>query len=240
MGKIGNWSEINAKCGTSGSPANKCPNKSEILAAGATVAGSYANNQLPQLDNVQAGWSYYLQMTNTTVYASASATYATFNVQSFRQNAVGTQEYLAITVGGVSGIITSARQTGTNGINVVMRANFAANTSTSSRVGYVTVKQTASGRQLTITISQAAYVKPTCYISIYNEGNGHIVAYASTNVADDVTVHAEFTGGPVVIYIQQGKSMGSSTNTHWITDDDTAYYSSVTPSSSSSMNYVIR
>lgn len=239
MGKIGNWSEINAKCGTSGSPANKCPNKSEILAAGATVAGSYANNQLPQLDNVQAGWSYYLQMTNTTVYVGASATYAAFNVQSFRQNAVGTQEYLAITVGGVSGIITSARQTGTNGINAVMSANFAANTSTSIRVGYVTVKQTASGRQLTITISQAAYVKPTCYISIYNNGNGHIVAYASKTVADDVTVHAEFTGGPVVIYIRQGKATGS-TNAPWITDDDTADYSSVTPSSSSSMNYVIR
>ena len=37
MAKIGNWSEINAKCGTAGSPANKCPNVSEIQAAGARV-----------------------------------------------------------------------------------------------------------------------------------------------------------------------------------------------------------
>ena len=179
-------------------------------------------------------------MTNTTVYASASATYATFNVQSFRQNAVGTQEYLAITVGGVSGIITSARQTGTNGINVAMGANFAANTTTSIRVGYVTVKQTASGRQLTITISQAASLRPTCYISIYNEGNGHIVAYASITVADDVIVHVKFTVEPaIIIHIKQGELMGS-TYASWIADDDTVQYASVASSTSSSMDYVIR
>ena len=53
MGKIATWSEINSKVGTSGSPSNKCPTKSEILATGkVSISGNYLNNQLVQLEDI--------------------------------------------------------------------------------------------------------------------------------------------------------------------------------------------
>jgi hypothetical protein len=58
MGKLATWAEVNSRVGSGGTPAGKCPTKAEVLATGkATVAGSYASNQLVQLVDVNTARS---------------------------------------------------------------------------------------------------------------------------------------------------------------------------------------
>lgn len=86
MAKMANWGELNARFGTSGSPANRCPDKSDIQSAGLGIAGSYADNQLVPLEAIreinsiqmrasvsQIGTSWYanIQATATEIVTSA-------------------------------------------------------------------------------------------------------------------------------------------------------------------------
>ena len=54
MGKIATWGEINSLTGTTKTPANKCPTKSEIDATeiAGTRYGSYSSNQCVQTDHI--------------------------------------------------------------------------------------------------------------------------------------------------------------------------------------------
>lgn len=55
MAKMATWTEVNAKVGSEGTPANQCPAKADILATGrATVGEAYTNNQLVPLNAISS------------------------------------------------------------------------------------------------------------------------------------------------------------------------------------------
>lgn len=66
MGKIATWSDVNSKFGISGSPINKCPTKSELVAKGVVVSGNYASNQTVQIQDLSMP-DWYLNIQIRTV-----------------------------------------------------------------------------------------------------------------------------------------------------------------------------
>ena len=53
MGKIANWSKVNSRIGSTGSPAAKCPTKKDIVATKkGVVRGIYSNEQVVQLTDI--------------------------------------------------------------------------------------------------------------------------------------------------------------------------------------------
>ena len=125
---------------------------SEIQAAGARVEGSFASNQLPPLDNVVAGWEYYL--TSADGSAAYNATTYTFTIQSYRQ-AGSTTEAVACSVQSCSGIIAFATVAAAGGNNYTVTVRFSTN-SGSQRSGSVKIVQSGSGKTSTCTLRQSA------------------------------------------------------------------------------------
>lgn len=71
MGKIANWSEVNSKFGTTGSPTSKCPTKTELVNSKLEVSGGYSNNQTVQLSDITKRVAFTLTFTITTTLVGA-------------------------------------------------------------------------------------------------------------------------------------------------------------------------
>lgn len=65
MAKMASWKEVNDKIGSSGTPVNKCPTKSEVESTGkGTITGTVGSNQLVDLTQVKqtgiGSWEPYV------------------------------------------------------------------------------------------------------------------------------------------------------------------------------------
>ena len=181
--KIGNWSEIASKTGTGGSPANLCPNTSQIQAAGLVVNGGYGANQLPALVHVEAGWKYYL--TSADGSAAYNATSGTIAFTSYKRNGAGTAVPVAVSIQGYGGIATSATPDGNSGTTYYMRATFFTNNTGNSRSATITVVQAESGKTIIGYLYQAenpAYVIHKFKIGPQSSAGESAIASMGTSV----------------------------------------------------------
>ena len=240
MGEIATWSAVKTKVGL-GKDSNECPTKAELLALSPTGTGenyvgleisnasSYGNNETVQLNDIhKVTYKYVFTVENPTLTftpAGGVPTPSSANVASTREKvldgvATGIIERWSYGYPALPAWLTLTADLGYRATK---------NMDTSEREFTHTLTQQDSGKQLTITLTQAAGVETWEYtFSVQNPnlnysalGGSATPEIAGYNSSKQRYINGEPVGTPVYV------NFSSPTLPSWIFMDDENHYTAL-------------
>lgn len=240
MGEIATWSAVKTKVGL-GKDSNECPTKAELLALSPTGTGenyvgleisnasSYGNNETVQLNDIhKVTYKYVFTVENPTLTftpAGGVPTPSSANVASTREKvldgvATGIIERWSYGYPALPAWLTLTADLGYRATE---------NTDTSEREFTHTLTQQDSGKQLTITLTQAAGVETWEYtFSVQNPnlsysalGGSATPEIAGYNSSKQRYINGKPVGTPVYV------DFSSPTLPSWIFMDDENHYTAL-------------
>lgn len=240
MGEIATWSAVKTKVGL-GKDSNECPTKAELLALSPTGTGenyvgleltnasSYGNNETVQLSDIhKVTYKYVFTVENPTLTftpAGGVPTPSSANVASTREKvldgvATGIIERWSYGYPALPAWLTLTADLGYRATE---------NTDTSEREFTHTLTQQDSGKQLTITLTQAAGVETWEYtFSVQNPnlsysalGGSATPEIAGYNSSKQRYINGKPVGTPVYV------DFSSPTLPSWIFMDDEIHYTAL-------------
>lgn len=240
MGEIATWSAVKTKVGL-GKDSNECPTKAELLALSPTGTGenyvgleisnasSYGNNETVQLNDIhKVTYKYVFTVENPTLTftpAGGVPTPSSANVASTREKvldgvATGIIERWSYGYPALPAWLTLTADLGYRATE---------NTDTSEREFTHTLTQQDSGKQLTITLTQAAGVETWEYtFSVQNPnlnysalGGSATPEIAGYNSSKQRYINGKPVGTPVYV------NFSSPTLPSWIFMDDENHYTAL-------------
>lgn len=240
MGEIATWSAVKTKVGL-GKDSNECPTKAELLALSPTGTGenyvgleltnasSYGNNETVQLSDIhKVTYKYVFTVENPTLTftpAGGVPTPSSANVASTREKvldgvATGIIERWSYGYPALPAWLTLTADLGYRATE---------NTDTSEREFTHTLTQQDSGKQLTITLTQAAGVETWEYtFSVQNPnlsysalGGSATPEIAGYNSSKQRYINGKPVGTPVYV------DFSSPTLPSWIFMDDENHYTAL-------------
>lgn len=251
MGEIATWSAVKTKVGL-GKDSNECPTKAELLALSPTGTGenyvgleltnasSYGNNETVQLSDIhKVTYKYVFTVENPTLTftpAGGVPTPSSANVASTREKvldgvATGIIERWSYGYPALPAWLTLTADLGYRATE---------NTDTSEREFTHTLTQQDSGKQLTITLIQAAGVETWEYtFSVQNPNLSYsaLGGSATPEIAGYNSFKQRYTNGkPVGTQVYVGFS--SPALPSWIFMDDENHYTALENKSENSRSQV--
>lgn len=251
MGEIATWSAVKTKVGL-GKDSNECPTKAELLALSPTGTGenyvgleltnasSYGNNETVQLSDIhKVTYKYVFTVENPTLTftpAGGVPTPSSANVASTREKvldgvATGIIERWSYGYPALPAWLTLTADLGYRATE---------NTDTSEREFTHTLTQQDSGKQLTITLTQAAGVETWEYtFSVQNPNLSYsaLGGSATPEIAGYNTFKQRYINGkPVGTQVDVGFS--SPDLPSWIFMDDENHYTALENKSENSRSQV--
>ena len=251
MGEIATWSAVKTKVGL-GKDSNECPTKAELLALSPTGTGenyvgleltnasSYGNNETVQLSDIhKVTYKYVFTVENPTLTftpAGGVPTPSSANVASTREKvldgvATGIIERWSYGYPALPAWLTLTADLGYRATE---------NTDTSEREFTHTLTQQDSGKQLTITLTQAAGVETWEYtFSVQNSNLSYsaLGGSATPEIAGYNSFKQRYINGkPVGTQVYVGFS--SPTLPSWIFMDDENHYTALENKSENSRSQV--
>jgi hypothetical protein len=251
MGEIATWSAVKTKVGL-GKDSNECPTKAELLALSPTGTGenyvgleisnasSYGNNETVQLSDIhKVTYKYVFTVEHPTLSFTALGgvpTPSSANIASTREKildgvATGTIEWVNYSYPALPDWLTLI-------VDLGYRAS--ENTNLSARTFAHTLTQQGSGKQLTITLTQAAGVETWEYtFSVQNPNLSYSALGGSTT--PEIAGYSSFkqryiNGKPVGT--QVGVGFSSPDLPSWIFMDDENHYTALENKSENSRSQV--
>lgn len=251
MGEIATWSAVKTKVGL-GKDSNECPTKAELLALSPTGTGenyvgleltnasSYGNNETVQLSDIhKVTYKYVFTVENPTLTftpAGGVPTPSSANIASTREKVLD----------GVATGIIEHRSYGYPALpawlTLIVDLGYRAteNTDTSEREFTHTLTQQDSGKQLTITLTQAAGVETWEYtFSVQNPNLSYsaLGGSATPEIAGYNSFKQRYINGkPVGTQVYVGFS--SPDLPSWIFMDDENHYTALENKSENSRSQV--
>lgn len=251
MGEIATWSAVKTKVGL-GKDSNECPTKAELLALSPTGTGenyvgleltnasSYGNNETVQLSDIhKVTYKYVFTVENPTLTftpAGGVPTPSSANIASTREKVL-------------DGVATGIIERWSYGypalpawLTLIVDLGYRAteNTDTSEREFTHTLTQQDSGKQLTITLTQAAGVETWEYtFSVQNPNLSYsaLGGSATPEIAGYNTFKQRYINGkPVGTQVYVGFS--SPALPSWIFMDDENHYTALENKSENSRSQV--
>lgn len=251
MGEIATWSAVKTKVGL-GKDSNECPTKAELLALSPTGTGenyvgleltnasSYGNNETVQLSDIhKVTYKYVFTVENPTLTftpAGGVPTPSSANIASTREKVL-------------DGVATGIIERWSYGypalpawLTLIVDLGYRAteNTDTSEREFTHTLTQQDSGKQLTITLTQAAGVETWEYtFSVQNPNLSYsaLGGSATPEIAGYNTFKQRYINGkPVGTQVYVGFS--SPDLPSWIFMDDEIHYTALENKSENSRSQV--
>lgn len=251
MGEIATWSAVKTKVGL-GKDSNECPTKAELLALSPTGTGenyvgleltnasSYGNNETVQLSDIhKVTYKYVFTVENPTLTftpAGGVPTPSSANVASTREKVL-------------DGVATGIIERWSYGypalpawLTLIVDLGYRAteNTDTSEREFTHTLTQQDSGKQLTITLTQAAGVETWEYtFSVQNPNLSYsaLGGSATPEIAGYNSFKQRYINGkPVGTQVYVGFS--SPALPSWIFMDDENHYTALENKSENSRSQV--
>lgn len=251
MGEIATWSAVKTKVGL-GKDSNECPTKAELLALSPTGTGenyvgleisnasSYGNNETVQLSDIhKVTYKYRFTVEHPTLSFTALGgvpTPSSANIASTREKildgvATGTIEWVNYSYPALPDWLTLI-------VDLGYRAT--ENTDTSEREFTHTLTQQDSGKQLTITLTQAAGVETWEYtFSVQNPNLSYsaLGGSATPEIAGYNSFKQRYINGkPVGTQVYVGFS--SPALPSWIFMDDENHYTALENKSENSRSQV--
>lgn len=251
MGEIATWSAVKTKVGL-GKDSNECPTKAELLALSPTGTGenyvgleisnasSYGNNETVQLSDIhKVTYKYVFTVEHPTLSFTALGgvpTPSSANIASTREKildgvATGTIEWVNYSYPALPDWLTFI-------VDLGYRAS--ENTDTSEREFTHTLTQQDSGKQLTITLTQAAGVETWEYtFSVQNPNLSYsaLGGSATPEIAGYNSFKQGYINGkPVGTQVYVGFS--SPALPSWIFMDDENHYTALENKSENSRSQV--
>lgn len=251
MGEIATWSAVKTKVGL-GKDSNECPTKAELLALSPTGTGenyvgleltnasSYGNNETVQLSDIhKVTYKYVFTVENPTLTftpAGGVSTPSSANVASTREKvldgvATGIIERWSYGYPALPAWLTLTADLGYRATE---------NTDTSEREFTHTLTQQDSGKQLTITLTQAAGVETWEYtFSVQNPNLSYsaLGGSATPEIAGYSSFKQRYINGkPVGTQVYVGFS--SPALPAWIFMDDENHYTALENKSENSRSQV--
>ena len=251
MGEIATWSAVKTKVGL-GKDSNECPTKAELLALSPTGTGenyvgleisnasSYGNNETVQLSDIhKVTYKYVFTVEHPTLSFTALGgvpTPSSANIASTREKildgvATGTIEWVNYSYPALPDWLTFI-------VDLGYRAT--KNTDTSEREFTHTLTQQDSGKQLTITLTQAAGVETWEYtFSVQNPNLSYsaLGGSATPEIAGYNSFKQRYINGkPVGTQVYVGFS--SPALPSWIFMDDENHYTALENKSENSRSQV--
>lgn len=251
MGEIATWSAVKTKVGL-GKDSNECPTKAELLALSPTGTGenyvgleltnasSYGNNETVQLSDIhKVTYKYVFTVENPTLTftpAGGVPTPSSANVASTREKvldgvATGIIEHWSYGYPALPAWLTLTTDLGYRATK---------NTDTSEREFTHTLTQQDSGKQLTITLTQAAGVETWEYtFSVQNPNLSYsaLGGSATPEIAGYNSFKQRYINGkPVGTQVYVGFS--SPDLPSWIFMDDENHYTALENKSENSRSQV--
>lgn len=251
MGEIATWSAVKTKVGL-GKDSNECPTKAELLALSPTGTGenyvgleisnasSYGNNETVQLSDIhKVTYKYVFTVEHPTLSFTALGgvpTPSSANIASTREKildgvATGTIEWVNYSYPALPDWLTLI-------VDLGYRAT--ENTDTSEREFTHTLTQQDSGKQLTITLTQAAGVETWEYtFSVQNPNLSYsaLGGSATPEIAGYNSFKQRYINGkPVGTQVYVGFS--SPALPSWIFMDDENHYTALENKSENSRSQV--
>lgn len=251
MGEIATWSAVKTKVGL-GKDSNECPTKAELLALSPTGTGenyvgleisnasSYGNNETVQLSDIhKVTYKYVFTVEHPTLSFTALGgvpTPSSANIASTREKildgvATGTIEWVNYSYPALPDWLTLI-------VDLGYRAS--ENTDTSEREFTHTLTQQDSGKQLTITLTQAAGVETWEYtFSVQNPNLSYsaLGGSATPEIAGYNSFKQRYINGkPVGTQVYVGFS--SPALPSWIFMDDENHYTALENKSENSRSQV--
>lgn len=251
MGEIATWSAVKTKVGL-GKDSNECPTKAELLALSPTGTGenyvgleisnasSYGNNETVQLSDIhKVTYKYVFTVEHPTLSFTALGgvpTPSSANIASTREKildgvATGTIEWVNYSYPALPDWLTLI-------VDLGYRAT--KNTDTSEREFTHTLTQQDSGKQLTITLTQAAGVETWEYtFSVQNPNLSYsaLGGSATPEIAGYNSFKQRYINGkPVGTQVYVGFS--SPDLPSWIFMDDENHYTALENKSENSRSQV--
>ena len=251
MGEIATWSAVKTKVGL-GKDSNECPTKAELLALSPTGTGenyvgleltnasSYGNNETVQLSDIhKVTYKYVFTVENPTLTftpAGGVPTPSSANIASTREKvldgvATGIIERWSYGYPALPAWLTLTADLGYRATK---------NTDTSEREFTHTLTQQDSGKQLTITLTQAAGVETWEYtFSVQNPNLSYsaLGGSATPEIAGYNTFKQRYINGkPVGTQVYVGFS--SPDLPSWIFMDDENHYTALENKSENSRSQV--
>lgn len=251
MGEIATWSAVKTKVGL-GKDSNECPTKAELLALSPTGTGenyvgleisnasSYGNNETVQLSDIhKVTYKYVFTVENPTLTftpAGGVPTPPSANVASTREKvldgvATGTIERWSYGYPALPAWLTLTADLGYRATE---------NTDTSEREFTHTLTQQDSGKQLTITLTQAAGVETWEYIFSVQNPNLNYSALGGSATPEIAGYNSSkqryINGKPVGTSVDVGFS--SPDLPSWIFMDDENHYTALENKSENSRSQV--
>ena len=251
MGEIATWSAVKTKVGL-GNDSNECPTKAELLALSPTGTGenyvgleltnasSYGNNETVQLSDIhKVTYKYVFTVENPTLTftpAGGVSTPSSANVASTREKvldgvATGIIERWSYGYPALPAWLTLTADLGYRATE---------NTDTSEREFTHTLTQQDSGKQLTITLTQAAGSETWEYtFSVQNPNLSYsaLGGSATPEIAGYNSFKQRYINGKPVgtqVYV----SFSSPTLPSWIFMDDRDHYTALENKSENSRSQV--
>lgn len=251
MGEIATWSAVKTKVGL-GKDSNECPTKAELLALSPTGTGenyvgleltnasSYGNNETVQLSDIhKVTYKYVFTVENPTLTftpAGGVPTPSSANIASTREKVL-------------DGVATGIIERWSYGypalpawLTLIVDLGYRAteNTDTSEREFTHTLTQQDSGKQLTITLTQAAGVETWEYtFSVQNPNLSYsaLGGSATPEIAGYNSFKQRYINGkPVGTQVYVGFS--SPALPSWILMDDENHYTALENKSENSRSQV--
>lgn len=251
MGEIATWSAVKTKVGL-GKDSNECPTKAELLALSPTGTGenyvgleltnasSYGNNETVQLSDIhKVTYKYVFTVENPTLTftpAGGVPTPSSANIASTREKVL-------------DGVATGIIERWSYGypalpawLTLIVDLGYRAteNTDTSEREFTHTLTQQDSGKQLTITLTQAAGVETWEYtFSVQNPNLSYsaLGGSATPEIAGYSSFKQRYINGkPVGTQVYVGFS--SPALPSWIFMDDENHYTALENKSENSRSQV--
>lgn len=251
MGEIATWSAVKTKVGL-GKDSNECPTKAELLALSPTGTGenyvgleisnasSYGNNETVQLSDIhKVTYKYVFTVEHPTLSFTALGgvpTPSSANIASTREKildgvATGTIEWVNYSYPALPDWLTLI-------VDLGYRAS--ENTNLSARTFAHTLTQQDSGKQLTITLTQAAGVETWEYtFSVQNPNLSYsaLGGSATPEIAGYNSFKQRYINGkPVGTQVYVGFS--SPDLPSWIFMDDENHYTALENKSENSRSQV--
>lgn len=251
MGEIATWSAVKTKVGL-GKDSNECPTKAELLALSPTGTGenyvgleltnasSYGNNETVQLSDIhKVTYKYVFTVENPTLTftpAGGVPTPSSANIASTREKVL-------------DGVATGIIERWSYGypalpawLTLIVDLGYRAteNTDTSEREFTHTLTQQDSGKQLTITLTQAAGVETWEYTFSVQNPNLSYSALGGSATPEIVGYNSfkqrYINGKPVGTHVYVGLSF--SALPAWIFMDDENHYTALENKSENSRSQV--